>query len=37
MLPEQEAHLCPVHALAEWLSVSRISTGYIFWRIASGD
>jgi hypothetical protein len=36
MSPE-EAHLCPVHAVAEWLWVSRIQEGYLFQRMASGD
>jgi len=36
-LPEHEAHLCPVRALANWLLVSRVTTGYIFQKIASGD
>jgi hypothetical protein len=37
VLPESEAHLCPIRALAEWLSVSGIRTGYIFQKMASGD
>jgi hypothetical protein len=37
MLPEHEAHICPVRALAEWLAEANISTGYIFRKIASGD
>lgn len=37
LLPEEEAHLCPVRALADWFSVSRITTGYVFRKMASGD
>ncbi|KAK0482321.1 hypothetical protein IW261DRAFT_1550292 [Armillaria novae-zelandiae] len=29
-LPDPMAHLCPVQAIAEWLSVTRITHGYIF-------
>lgn len=36
-LPEHEAHLCPVRALAEWLAEAKLSGGYIFRKIASGD
>jgi hypothetical protein len=36
-LPQEEAHLCPVRALAEWLAESKINQGYIFRKIASGD
>lgn len=32
-----EAHLCPVRALAAWLKESKITTGYLFRKIASGD
>ncbi|KAG6826038.1 hypothetical protein H0H92_001351 [Tricholoma furcatifolium] len=32
-----EAHLCPVRALAMWLKTSRVNEGYIFRRIMSGD
>ncbi|KAF9233221.1 hypothetical protein BU15DRAFT_54209, partial [Melanogaster broomeanus] len=34
---QEEAHLCPVRALAEWLDASRITSGYLFRKIASGD
>ncbi|KAF8806495.1 hypothetical protein BYT27DRAFT_7293828 [Phlegmacium glaucopus] len=37
MHPEHESHLCPVRAVADWLEASRISTGYLFRRMASGD
>ncbi|KAI9456702.1 hypothetical protein BJY52DRAFT_1120940 [Lactarius psammicola] len=36
-LPDSMAHLCPVRAYAEWLVVSRISDGYVFRRLGSGD
>jgi hypothetical protein len=36
-LPEADAHLCPIRALAEWLVVSRITEGYLFRKMASGD
>ncbi|KAK0482322.1 hypothetical protein IW261DRAFT_1550293 [Armillaria novae-zelandiae] len=29
-LPDPMAHLCPVQAIAEWLSATRITHGYIF-------
>ncbi|KAG1895842.1 DNA breaking-rejoining enzyme [Suillus fuscotomentosus] len=35
--PPHEAHICPVRALAAWLSESRIKSGYVFRKIASGD
>ena len=37
MLTEDEAHLCPIRALAEWVQVSGINKGYLFRRIWSGD
>ena len=37
MQAEDEAHLCPIRALAEWVEVSRINKGYLFRRIWSGD
>ena len=37
MLAEDEAHLCPIRALAEWVQVSGINKGYLFRRIWSGD
>jgi hypothetical protein len=37
MLKEDEAHLCPIRALAEWVQVSGINKGYLFRRIWSGD
>ena len=36
-LPEEEACLCPVRALADWISASGIMSGYLFRRIAAGD
>ncbi|KAH9481587.1 hypothetical protein JR316_0001127 [Psilocybe cubensis] len=37
LLAENEAHLCPVRAMANWLDASEITDGYIFRKIASGD
>ena len=37
MLAEDEAHLCPIRALAEWVQVSGINKGCLFRRIWSGD
>jgi hypothetical protein len=37
MQEEDEAHLCPIRALAEWVQVSGINKGYLFRRIWSGD
>ncbi|KDR69545.1 hypothetical protein GALMADRAFT_77349 [Galerina marginata CBS 339.88] len=36
-LPEEEAYLCPVRAMADWISASGITSGYLFRRMASGD
>jgi len=36
-LPAEEAHLCPIRALAEWLEASNIKQGYLFRKISSGD
>ncbi|KAF8194611.1 hypothetical protein BJ912DRAFT_847843, partial [Pholiota molesta] len=36
-LAEEEAHLCPVRALASWIEGSKITSGHIFRKIASGD
>jgi hypothetical protein len=37
LLPEEEAYLCPVRALADWISASGITSGYLFRRMAAGD
>jgi|SRR5882757_9166977 len=37
LMPEEEAYLCPVRALADWISASGITSGYLFRRMASGD
>src|SRR5271170_3292029 len=37
MLSEEEAHLCPVRALGDWLAASKINRGFIFRKIVSGD
>lgn len=37
LLLEEEAYLCPVHALADWILASGITSRYLFQRIAAGD
>ena len=37
MQEEDQAHLCPIRALAEWVQVSDINRGYLFRRMWSGD
>ena len=37
MQAEEQAHLCPIRALAEWVQISSINKGYLFRRIWSGD
>ena len=37
MQEEDQAHICPIRALAEWVQVSGINKGYLFRRIWSGD
>ena len=37
MQKEDQEHVCPVRALAEWIEVSSINKGYLFRRIWSGD
>jgi hypothetical protein len=32
-----EGHLCAVQAIAEWIMASRITTGYLFQKFASGN
>ncbi|KAJ7743734.1 hypothetical protein DFH07DRAFT_749786 [Mycena maculata] len=36
-LSAEQAHLCPVRAYAEWLSASKIRSGYLFPKIGAGD
>ncbi|KAG2131339.1 DNA breaking-rejoining enzyme, partial [Suillus clintonianus] len=36
-LPLAKAHLCPVRALAAWLCESKITSCYLFRKVASGD
>ena len=36
-LPEEEAHLCPVRALSEWIIASEITSGNLFRKFASND
>lgn len=38
MLPLEQAHMCPVRALVEWMAVCKFNTSsYIFRRILKGD
>lgn len=37
MMPEEEAYLCPVRAMADWIEASEITSGYVFRRMASRD
>jgi hypothetical protein len=37
MQAEDQAHVCPIRALAEWVQVCGINKGYVFRRIWSGD
>jgi hypothetical protein len=37
LLPEADAHLCPVRALADWVATSEIKEGYLFRKMFSGD
>ena len=34
-LPEEQAYLCPVRAIAEWIAASEIKTGYLFRKLTS--
>lgn len=36
-LPDKDAHLCPVRAIAHWLFASKITYGYIFRKMMSSD
>ncbi|KAF9472357.1 hypothetical protein BDN70DRAFT_938255 [Pholiota conissans] len=36
-LDEDEAYLCPVRALGEWIKASKITSGFLFRKLASGD
>jgi L-lysine 2,3-aminomutase len=36
-LDEEEAHLCPVRAMAEWIKASQVTSGFLFRRFMSQD
>lgn len=36
-LDEEEAHLCPVRAMAEWINASQVTSGFLFRRFMSQD
>ena len=37
LLPIEEAHLCPVRAMGEWIKTSGITSGYMFRKMSSND
>ncbi|KAG2363600.1 hypothetical protein BDR07DRAFT_1483459 [Suillus spraguei] len=37
VLPLDEAHICPARALAAWLRESKLTSGYLFRKVASGN
>lgn len=36
-MPTSEAHLCAIRAIADWITASKITKGYLFRKFASGD
>ena len=36
-LDEEEAHLCPVRAMAEWINASQVTSGFLFRRFTAQD
>ena len=36
-LDEEEAHLCPVRAMAEWINASQVTSGFLFRRFMAQD
>ncbi len=36
-LDEEEAHLCPVRAMAQWIKASEITSGFLFQRFTAQD
>jgi hypothetical protein len=36
-LDEEEAHLCPVRAMAEWIKASQVTSGFLFRRFMAHD
>ncbi len=36
-LDEDEAHLCPVRAMAEWIKASDITSGFLFRKFTAQD
>ena len=36
-LPQDQEYMCPVRALAEWLTVSGNVDGYVFRKVKAGD
>ena len=37
MMPDKEAYLCPMRAMADWIEASEITSGYVFRQMASSD
>lgn len=36
-MEDYDSHICPVRALANWISASQITEGFVFRRMMSGD
>ena len=36
-LDEEEAHLCPVRAMAQWIKASEVTSGFLFRRFTAQD
>jgi hypothetical protein len=36
-LDEEEAHLCPVRAMAQWIKASQVTSGFLFRRFMAQD
>jgi hypothetical protein len=36
-LDEDEAHLCPVRAMAEWIDASKVTSGFMFRKFTAQD
>jgi hypothetical protein len=36
-LDEEEAHLCPVRAMAQWIKASKVTSGFLFRKFTAQD
>ena len=36
-LDEEEAHLCPVRAMAQWIQASKVTSGFLFRKFTAQD